>query len=114
MLSLYRTSAFFYRSAQAMHFVDATLPGYDTSNCRLSDSVTTIDTEISTSHVSGSVRQQEGDSTHEIFWATHLTLWNQTGPLLCELRVIVKNLLGAVEILALLSRCPPERVLTVL
>lgn len=60
----------------------------------LGDSVSTVNTEIRSSDVAGSVTQQEGDSTHEVFRSTHLALRDQRGPLPVQLWVLVENLLG--------------------
>ena len=62
----------------------------------LGNCVATIDTEISSGDVSSGVAEEEGDCPHEILWSSHLTLWNQAGPFLSELWVIVENLLGSV------------------
>lgn len=60
----------------------------------LGNGVSTVNTEIRSSDVAGSVTQQESDGTHEVFRSTHLTLRDQRGPLPVQLWVLVKNLLG--------------------
>ena len=66
--------------------------------CRLCDSVTTVHTEIGAGHVASCVGKKEGDSAHQIFWASHLTLWDEAGPLLRQFWVVVKDLLGAAKV----------------
>lgn len=59
---------------------------------RLSTSITTINSQISTGNIQASIRQQESDRTHQIFRSTHLTHRNQTCPGLVELCIFVQNL----------------------
>lgn len=61
----------------------------------LGDGVSTVNTEIGAGHVSGGVAEEEGHGAHQVFWATHLALWDEAGPLVGELGVVVKDLLGA-------------------
>lgn len=61
----------------------------------LSQGVSTIDTEISTSNVETGVAEQECDSSHQVFGPAHLALWDETSPLLCQLWVFVEDFLGA-------------------
>lgn len=39
-------------------------------------SISTINSEISTSNVQTGITKQECDWAHQIFWSTHLTHWN--------------------------------------
>lgn len=66
----------------------------------LSDGVSTVDAEIGACNISSRITEQESDSTHQIFWSSHLTLRNQARPLGGELGVVVEDLLGAVIALA--------------
>lgn len=63
----------------------------------LSHSVTTVDAEIGTGNVTSRIGKEEGDGAHQIFWTAHLTLWDEAGPLLGELWVLVEDLLGTVS-----------------
>lgn len=58
----------------------------------LGKSVTTVNTEIRTSDVLGSITEQEGDGTHEVLGSSHLANRNQGGPLLVKLGVLVEDL----------------------
>jgi hypothetical protein len=62
-----------------------------------SQGVTTVDTEIRTGDVAGSVAEEESDGTHQVLRSTHLTLRDEAGPLLREDRVLVEDFLGAVR-----------------
>jgi len=81
------------------------------STPHLSASVTAVDTQIGTyedistnksrnsqgpltGDVGTGITEKESDGTHEVLWTTHLTLGDKAGPLLCELWVVVQNLLG--------------------
>lgn len=63
---------------------------------RLRDSVATVDTQVCARDVLAGVREEKGDGTHEIDGLTHLTLRDQGCPLLLQIRVVVKDLLGPV------------------
>lgn len=63
----------------------------------LGDGVATVDTQLGAGDVVGGITAEEGDSTHEVLWAAHLALWDEGGPLVGELGVVVEDLLGAVS-----------------
>jgi hypothetical protein len=64
---------------------------------RLRDSVATVNTQLGAGHVARSIGEEEGDGTHKVLRLAHLALRNEGDPLLGELRVVVEDLLGAVE-----------------
>ncbi|KAG7058227.1 short chain dehydrogenase [Colletotrichum scovillei] len=61
----------------------------------LCDGVTAINAEVRTRDVERGIRQQESDGSHKVLGLTHLALGNQRSPLLLEVWVVVKNLLGS-------------------
>lgn len=65
-----------------------------TTSCYLSNSVATVNTQISTGNIVGCVGQQERDWAHQVLGRAHLTLRNQRGPLLLEVWVVVHDALG--------------------
>lgn len=77
----------------------------------LSDGVTTIDAEVGASDIVGGIGQQESHGAHEILGRAHLSLGYERGPLLLEVWVVVKDLLGAVKKVVHQSQrhCFPER-----
>lgn len=58
----------------------------------LSQGVATINAEIRTRYVAGSITQEEGNSTHQVFWGTHLACGNQGDPLVAEVRIFLEDL----------------------
>jgi hypothetical protein len=56
--------------------------------------VRSINPEVGAVHVQAGVTRQERDSTHQILRASHLTHGDKGSPLLLQLWVIVKDLLG--------------------
>lgn len=63
---------------------------------RLRDSVATINTQLRAGHVQGGIGEEEGDGTHEVLGLAHLALRDEGDPLLGELGVVVKDLLGTI------------------
>lgn len=61
----------------------------------LSHSVATIDAEIRSSDVLGSIAKQEGHGTHQVLRCTHLASGNERGPLVTKLGVLVEDLAGS-------------------
>lgn len=59
---------------------------------RLSQSVTTVDSQVGTGDILGSVTEQEGDGTHEVFGGTHLADGDERGPLLLQFGVLIEDL----------------------
>lgn len=64
---------------------------------RLGDSVAAIDAEVGASDIASCITAKESNGTHKVFGAAHLALWDERDPLLCKLRVVVEDLLGAVQ-----------------
>lgn len=73
-------------------------------NCRLShfracirlrDGVATINTQLGASHVARGIGQEEGNGAHKVLRLAHFALRDEGNPLLGELGVVVKDLLGA-------------------
>lgn len=62
-----------------------------------SQSITTINPQISTIDVRSGLTEQEGDGAHEILGGTHLAGGNERGPLLLELLVLVQDLASPAE-----------------
>lgn len=62
----------------------------------LSKSVTAVDADVGAGHVCAGIRQQECDGTHKIDGLAHLTLRDKRGPLLLEVWLFVKDLLGTI------------------
>lgn len=58
--------------------------------------VATVNAQLSTGHVAGSVGEEEGDGAHEVLGLAHLALGDERDPLLGELGVLVEDLLCAV------------------
>ena len=56
-----------------------------------------------TCHVETSIACQEDNCAHEVFRSTHLTDRNERGPLTLKLRIVVKNLLRAIQIVSCVS-----------
>jgi hypothetical protein len=54
--------------------------------------VASVDSQICASHISCCIAEQERDSAHQVFRSAHLALWNQTGPLLGELWIVIEDL----------------------
>lgn len=59
-----------------------------------SQSVTTINPQISPSDVLGSLTEQESDRTHEVFGVTHFAGGNERGPFFFEFGVIIEDFAG--------------------
>ena len=57
-----------------------------------SQTVTTVNPQISTGDVRSSFTEQEGDGAHEILGVTHLAGGDERGPLLLEVWVLVEDL----------------------
>ena len=51
--------------------------------------VATVNAQLSTGHVAGSVGEEEGDGAHEVLGLAHLALGDERDPLLGELGVLV-------------------------
>lgn len=62
----------------------------------LSKSVSAVDAEVGTGDVRSGIGQQERERAHQVGGVAHLTLGDERGPLLLELRLVVEDLLGAV------------------
>lgn len=60
----------------------------------LGDGVTTVDANVGTRNVATGAGQQEGDGTHEVRGLAHLALGDEGNPLLLEVGLLVKDLLG--------------------
>ena len=58
--------------------------------------VATVNAQLGAGHVAGGVGEKEGDGTHEVLGLAHLALRDERDPLLGELGVLVKDLLGAI------------------
>lgn len=61
----------------------------------LGQGVTTVNAELRTGDVFGSVAEQEGNGTHEILRGSHLARRNEGNPLLSQFRVLVEDLAGS-------------------
>ena len=59
--------------------------------------VATVNAQLGAGHVAGGVGEEESDGAHEVLRLAHLALGNERDPLLGELGVLVKDLLGAIE-----------------
>lgn len=57
--------------------------------------VATIDAEIRSSDVLGSIAKQEGHGAHQVLRCTHLAGGNERGPLVTKLGVLIKDLAGS-------------------
>lgn len=60
--------------------------------------IPSIHSQFSTRHVTTCFRREKGNSTHKVFWLTHLTLWDQGSPLRLEVWVLIKDLLSPKEV----------------
>jgi hypothetical protein len=60
-----------------------------------SESVATIDAQLSTGHVPTGFRAQESDRSHQVFRLAHFALGNQGGPGLLQVWVLIEDFLGA-------------------
>lgn len=68
---------------------------YVENRLRLCDGVTSINAEICSGYVSRSIWEQKGNWSHQVFWLSHLTLWNEGDPLVLQIWVVIENLLGS-------------------
>jgi len=68
------------------------------SFAHLRGGVTTVDPQLSTSHVCRGIREKEDNSAHQVLGTSHLSLRDEGCPLTVEVRVAVDDLLCAVNV----------------